>query len=105
MENDTMNDKNDVFGRMMKEEVMDKNVLEILLVYQKSSPPSHACTRARARTHTHTHTHTHSFQVILKIIQHLSDASPIKNGLKHSDDLSSLLFNFALEYAIRKDWN
>jgi hypothetical protein len=27
---------------------------------------------------------------------------PIKNGLKEEDDLSSLLFNFALEYAIRK---
>lgn len=34
--------------------------------------------------------------------KHLSDASPIKNGLKHGDDLSPLLFNFALEYAIMK---
>jgi len=27
---------------------------------------------------------------------------PIKNGLKHRDALSPLLFNFALEYAIRR---
>jgi hypothetical protein len=27
---------------------------------------------------------------------------PIKNGLKEGDALLSLLFNFALEYAIRK---
>ena len=27
---------------------------------------------------------------------------PVKNGLKQGDDLSPLLFNFALEYAIRK---
>jgi hypothetical protein len=27
---------------------------------------------------------------------------PIKNGLKQGDALSPLLFNFALEYAIRK---
>ena len=34
--------------------------------------------------------------------KHLSDMFPIKNGLKQGDDLSSLLFNFALEYAIRR---
>jgi len=28
---------------------------------------------------------------------------PIKNGLKEGDALLSLLFNLALEYAIRKD--
>jgi hypothetical protein len=33
--------------------------------------------------------------------KHLSDSIPIQNGLKHGDGLSSLLFNFALEYAIR----
>jgi hypothetical protein len=27
---------------------------------------------------------------------------PIRNGLKQGDDLSPLLFNFALEYAIRR---
>ena len=27
---------------------------------------------------------------------------PIRNGLKHGDALSPLLFNFALEYAIRR---
>jgi hypothetical protein len=33
----------------------------------------------------------------------LSDAFPIQNGIKQGEDaLSSLLFNFALEYAIRK---
>jgi hypothetical protein len=34
--------------------------------------------------------------------KHLSDSVPIQNGLKHGDALSSLLLNFALEYAIRK---
>jgi hypothetical protein len=32
----------------------------------------------------------------------LSDKFPIQNGLKQGDALSLLLFNFALEYAIRK---
>jgi hypothetical protein len=32
----------------------------------------------------------------------LSDSFPIQNGLKQDDDLSSLLFNSAVEYAIRK---
>jgi hypothetical protein len=32
----------------------------------------------------------------------LSGAFPIQNGLKQGDALSLLLFNFALEYAIRK---
>jgi hypothetical protein len=31
----------------------------------------------------------------------LSDKFPIQNGLKQGDDLSPLLFNFPLEYAIR----
>jgi len=31
----------------------------------------------------------------------LSDLLPIKNGWKKGDNLSSLLFNFALEYATR----
>jgi hypothetical protein len=34
--------------------------------------------------------------------KHLSDNFPIQNGLKEGDALSPLLFNFALEYAIRK---
>jgi hypothetical protein len=34
--------------------------------------------------------------------KHLSDNFPIQNGLKQEDPLSPLLFNFALEYAIRK---
>jgi hypothetical protein len=32
----------------------------------------------------------------------LSDKFPIQNGLKQGDALSSLFFNFALEYAVRK---
>jgi hypothetical protein len=32
----------------------------------------------------------------------MSDTFPTQNGLKQGDALSSLLFNFALEYAIRK---
>jgi len=35
----------------------------------------------------------------------LSDSFPIQNGLKQGDALSSSLFNFAIEYAIRKVWN
>jgi hypothetical protein len=34
--------------------------------------------------------------------KHLSDKFPIQNGLKQGDALSPLLFNFVLEYAIRK---
>jgi hypothetical protein len=34
--------------------------------------------------------------------KHLSESFPIQNGLKQGDALSPLLFNFALEYAIRK---
>jgi hypothetical protein len=32
----------------------------------------------------------------------LSDSFPVQNGLKQGDALSPLIFNFALEYAIRK---
>jgi hypothetical protein len=34
--------------------------------------------------------------------KHLSDSFRIENCLKHGDALSPLLFNFAVEYAIRK---
>jgi hypothetical protein len=37
----------------------------------------------------------------VRIGKHLSDSFPMQNGLKQ-DALSPLLFNFALEYAIRK---
>jgi hypothetical protein len=34
--------------------------------------------------------------------KHLSDNFPIQNGLKQGYALSPVLFNFSLEYAIRK---
>jgi len=34
--------------------------------------------------------------------KHLSDVFPIRNGMKQGGDLSPLLFNFALEYDIRR---
>jgi hypothetical protein len=34
----------------------------------------------------------------------LYDKFPIKNGLKQRDALTSLLFNCAIEYAIRRVW-
>jgi hypothetical protein len=37
-----------------------------------------------------------------RVGKRLSDNFPIQNGLKEGDALSPLLFNFALEYAIRK---
>jgi hypothetical protein len=36
------------------------------------------------------------------IAKHLTDSFPIQNSLNQGDALSPLLFNFALEYAIRK---
>jgi hypothetical protein len=38
----------------------------------------------------------------VRIGKHLSDSFPIQKGLKQGDALSPLLFNFAIEYAIRK---
>jgi hypothetical protein len=38
----------------------------------------------------------------VRLGQHLSDSLLVQNGLKQGDALSPLLFNFALEYAIRK---
>jgi hypothetical protein len=38
----------------------------------------------------------------VRIGKHLSDTFLIQNGLKQGDALLPLLFNFALEYAIRK---
>jgi hypothetical protein len=38
----------------------------------------------------------------VRIGKPLSDSFPIQNGLKQGDALSPPLFNFALEYAIRK---
>jgi hypothetical protein len=37
----------------------------------------------------------------VQVGKHLSDMFPIGNGLKQGVALSTLLFNFALEYAIR----
>jgi hypothetical protein len=38
----------------------------------------------------------------IHIGKHFSDSFPIQDGLKQADALSPLLFNFALDYAIRK---
>jgi hypothetical protein len=38
----------------------------------------------------------------VRLGKHLSDTFPIKNSSKQGDALSPLLFNFALEYAIRR---
>jgi len=38
----------------------------------------------------------------VRVGKYLSDMFPIRNGLKQGDALSSLLSNFALEYAIRR---
>ena len=37
----------------------------------------------------------------VRVGKNLSDMFPIRNGLKLGDALSPLLFNFALDYAIR----
>ena len=38
----------------------------------------------------------------VRVGKNVSDMFPIRNGLKQGDALSPLLFNFALEYAIRR---
>ena len=38
----------------------------------------------------------------VRVGNNLSDRFPIRNGLKQGDALSPLLFNFALEYAVRR---
>ena len=38
----------------------------------------------------------------VRVGKNVSDMFPVRNGLKQGDDLSPLLFNFALEYAIRR---
>jgi len=38
----------------------------------------------------------------VRVDKNLSDMSPIRKDLKKGDALSPLLFNFTLEYAIRK---
>ena len=38
----------------------------------------------------------------VRVGKNLSDMYPIRNGLKQGDALSPLLFNFALEYTIRR---
>ena len=38
----------------------------------------------------------------VRVGRNLSDRFPIRNGLKQGEALSSLLFNFALEYVIRR---
>jgi hypothetical protein len=44
----------------------------------------------------------------VRVGKNLSEMFPIRNGLKQGDALSPLLFNFALEYAIKRvqvNWN
>ena len=38
----------------------------------------------------------------VRVGKNVSDRFPIRNGLKHGDALSPVLFNFSLEYAIRR---
>jgi len=38
----------------------------------------------------------------VRVGKNLSEMFPIRNGLKRGDALSPLLFNFALEYAIKR---
>ena len=38
----------------------------------------------------------------VRVGKNVSDMFPVRNGLKQGDALSPLLFNFALEYAIRR---
>jgi len=38
----------------------------------------------------------------VRVGKNVSDRFPISNGLKQGDDLSPMLLNFALEYAIRR---
>jgi hypothetical protein len=38
----------------------------------------------------------------VRVGKHFSDTFPIKNGWKERDALSPLLFNFSLEYAIKR---
>ena len=38
----------------------------------------------------------------VRVGKNVSDRCPIRNGLKHGDALSPLLFNFALEHSIRR---
>jgi hypothetical protein len=38
----------------------------------------------------------------VRVGKNLSETFPVRNGLKQEDALSSLLFNFALEYAIKR---
>jgi len=38
----------------------------------------------------------------VRVGHHLSDMFPIKKGLKQVDASSPLLFNFALDYAVRR---
>ena len=38
----------------------------------------------------------------VRVSKNLSDMFPVRNGLKQGDALLPLLFNFAVEYAIRR---
>jgi hypothetical protein len=38
----------------------------------------------------------------IRVGENVSDRLPLRNGLKHEDALTPMLFNFALEYAISR---
>ena len=38
----------------------------------------------------------------VRVGKNLSDMFPVRNGLKQGDDLAPLLYNFSLEYVIRR---
>jgi hypothetical protein len=40
----------------------------------------------------------------VRVVKHLSDMFPIKNGSEQRDSLLRLFFNSALEYAIKRIW-
>jgi hypothetical protein len=42
------------------------------------------------------------YVLLVRVGKNLSEMFPIRNGLKQGDALSTLLFNLALEYAIKR---
>ena len=44
----------------------------------------------------------YEMEICVRVGKNFSDMFPIRNGSKQGDALSPLLFNFALEYAVRR---